>query len=243
MVPESLILNMVPQNCLKILTSIHQMVSKISKYHDLVSFCPMTGRLQLVFLGRSHGHCGNACFCHSCSTMARSSLPHSVGCRSLRVTDCHRSCRWIVLWYAFTIARIPKSDIELSNQNFRNFPIFPCAWFAWSDMISNNYSLVQSFCVSGCFFWSCAAVIGSKLQLDTATWHSIAPAWEQSLQLPDTLRKAAMKATEQTSLGSCGSSRWEELQRRMGVWSWMGISWVCQGYVLKPEMHRSWRWQ
>ena len=56
---------------------------------------------------------------------------------------------------------------------------------------------------------------GSKLQLDTATWHSIAPAWEQSLQLPDTLRKAAMKATEQTSLGSCGSSRWEELQ-----WGW-----------------------
>lgn len=67
---------------------------------------------------------------------------------------------------------------------------------------------------------------GSTLQLDTATWHSIAPAWEQSLQLPDTLRKAAMKATEQTSLGSCGS-RWEELQ-----WGWgSGAGWVSHGYV------------
>ena len=37
------------------------------------------------FLGRSHGHCGNACFCHSCSAMARSSLPHSVGCRPMRL--------------------------------------------------------------------------------------------------------------------------------------------------------------
>ena len=54
----------------------------------------------VVFLGRSHGHCGNACFCHSCSAMARSSLPQYVGCRPMRLDAMVTTCQQIVTGHA-----------------------------------------------------------------------------------------------------------------------------------------------